>query len=69
MVFADSSEMSLSIRNAVRHLKQLGKYDLNENIFQCYYFYKKKANHFTQIYLLTTMLIISIMSRIHLWPW
>jgi hypothetical protein len=27
MVFVDSSEISLSIRNAVRHLQQLGKYD------------------------------------------
>jgi len=29
MVFVDSSELSISIRNAVRHLKQLGKYDFN----------------------------------------
>jgi hypothetical protein len=50
MVFADSSEMSLSIRNAVRHLKQLGKYDLNENIFQCFYFYKKGESFHTNIF-------------------
>lgn len=28
MVFTDSAEISLSIRNAVRHLQHLGKYNL-----------------------------------------